>query len=177
MKMYNIKEVIKEHFFTKPTDKLRVREIERVLKLSLPSVIRYCKELEKEKILTLIKIGNVILYTADRNSDRYILEKKLYNLKILFESQLIEYLKIEFNNPGIILFGSFAKGEDIEKSDIDLYLETPSIKQVNLEKYEKKLDREIQIIQNKGLKEISNIHLANNIINGVILNGFIEVFK
>jgi len=106
-----------------------------------------------------------------------ILEKKLYNLKILFESQLIEYLKIEFNNPGIILFGSFAKGEDIEKSDIDLYLETPSKKQVNLEKYEKKLDREIQIIQNKGLKEISNIHLANNIINGVILNGFIEVFK
>ena len=51
-------------------------------------------------------------------------------LKILFESQLIEYLKIEFNNPGIILFGSFAKGEDIEKSDIDLYLETPSKKQV-----------------------------------------------
>jgi len=47
MKQKDIKQIIKEYFFVNPTTKLRVREIERTLKLSLPSVIRYCKELEK----------------------------------------------------------------------------------------------------------------------------------
>jgi len=51
MKTYNIKEKIKEYFFMNPTAKLRVRQMERELKLPLPSVIRYCRELEKEGIL------------------------------------------------------------------------------------------------------------------------------
>ena len=146
------------------------------LKLSLPSVIRYCKELEKEGILTINKTGSVIFYTASR-SETYFLEKKLYNIKQLYESGLINYLKVELSNPVIVLFGSYAKGEDTEKSDIDLYIETPSKKQVNLEKFERLLKRKIQIFQNKNIKEITNPHLANNIINGITLNSYVEVFK
>src|SRR3989338_10772463 len=172
MKRKNIKQIIKEYFFISPTAKLRVREIERTLKLPLPSVIRYCKELEQEDILTIAKTGNVNFYTASR-SETYLLEKKLYNIKQLYVSGLINYLKIELSNPAIVLFGSFAKGEDLEESDIDLYIETPSKKQLNLEKFKKILKREVQIFQHKSLKEITNHHLANNIINGVTLNNFI----
>ena len=177
MKRKDIKQTIKEYFFTNPTTKLRVREIERTLKLPLPSVIRYCKELEKEEILGVIITGRVHFYTANRGSEKYILEKKLYNIKKLYETGLIEYIRQELSNPAIILFGSFAKGEDLEKSDIDLYIETPSKKNVNLEKFKKLLKREIQIHQHKSLNEISNPHLANNIINGIVLNNYIEVFK
>ena len=177
MKTKDIKQTIKEYFFVNPTTKLRVREIERTLKLPLPSVIRYCKELEKESILTTIKIGNVNFYTANRGSEKYLLEKKLYNIKIIYESGLIEYLRRELSNPSIVLFGSFAKGEDTEESDIDLYIETLSRKKVSLEKFEKLLKRRIQVFQHKNLNEISNSHLANNIINGFLLNGFVEVFK
>lgn len=176
MKIKNIKENIKEYFFVNPTAKLRVREIERILKLPLPSVIRYCKELEKEGILAIIKIGSVNFYTASRN-ERYLLEKKLFNIKQLYESSIIEYLKIELSNPPIILFGSFSKGEDLEESDIDLYIETPSNKMINLEKFEKILKRNIQILKHKHLNKITNTHLKNNIINGITLNNFIEVFK
>ncbi|MBS3111910.1 nucleotidyltransferase domain-containing protein [Candidatus Woesearchaeota archaeon] len=176
MKRKYIKQTIKEYFFINPTAKLRVREIERTLKLPLPSVIRYCKELEQENILTINKAGNVNFYTASR-SETYFLEKKLFNIKQVYESGLINYLKIELSNPAIVLFGSFAKGEDTENSDIDLYIETPSKKQLNLEKFKKFLKREIQIFQYKSLNEISNPHLANNIINGITLNNYIEVFK
>ena len=176
MKRKNIKQIIKEHFFINPAAKLRVREIERTLKLPLPSVIRYCHELEQEEILTIAKTGNVNFYTASR-SETYLLEKKLYNIKQLYVSGLINYLKIELSNPAIVLFGSFAKGEDLEESDIDLYIETPSKKQLNLEKFKKILKREVQIFQHKSLKEITNHHLANNIINGITLNNYIEVFK
>jgi len=176
MKRKNIKQIIKEHFFINPAAKLRVREIERTLKLPLPSVIRYCHELEQEEILTIAKTGTVNFYTASR-SETYLLEKKLYNIKQLYVSGLINYLKIELSNPAIVLFGSFAKGEDLEESDIDLYIETPSKKQLNLEKFKKILKREVQIFQHKSLKEITNHHLANNIINGITLNNYIEVFK
>ena len=176
MKRKNIKQIIKEHFFINPAAKLRVREIERTLKLPLPSVIRYCHELEQEEILTIAKTGTVNFYTASR-SETYRLEKKLYNIKQLYVSGLINYLKIELSNPAIVLFGSFAKGEDLEESDIDLYIETPSKKQLNLEKFKKILKREVQIFQHKSLKEITNHHLANNIINGITLNNYIEVFK
>ncbi|MBI5391974.1 nucleotidyltransferase domain-containing protein [Candidatus Woesearchaeota archaeon] len=176
MKRKDIKQAIEEYFFTNPTAKLRVREIERTLKLPLPSVIRYCMELEKEEILHLAKMGNVRFYTANRGSKKYLLEKKLYNLKQLHESGLIEYLKVELSNPTIVLFGSYAKGEDLEESDIDLYIETPSNRKVHLEKFEKLLKRVIQVFQHKNLKEISNPHLANNIINGITVNNYLEVF-
>ena len=177
MKQKDIKQIIKEYFFVNPTTKLRVREIERTLKLSLPSVIRYCKELEKEEILTINKVGNVNFYTSNRPNEKYYLEKKLYNIKLIYVSGLIVYLKKELSNPAIILFGSFAKGEDTEESDVDLYLETLSDKKINLEKFEKFLNRKIQIFRQKSLKHVSNLNLANNIINGAGLNGFVEVFK
>ena len=175
--MVNIKEKLKEHFLMNPTNKLRVREIERTIKIPLPSAIRYCKELKQEGILKTINMGNVKFYTTDRANKNYILEKKLFNLKQIYNSKIINYIKEKLNNPSIILFGSYSLGEDIESSDIDLYLETPSKKTINLEKFEKILQRKIQILKFKNLKQISNKHLANNIINGITLNNPIEVFK
>ena len=177
MKIKNIRERIKEYFLVNPTSKLRVRRIEKELKLSLPSVIRYCKELEKEGILMKIKIGNVVFYTANRVSGTFLLEKKLFNIKSLYSCRLIDFLKEELNNPAIIVFGSYAKGEDLENSDVDLYVETPSKREINLEKFKKVLKRDIQIFRHKSISEIKNIHLSNNILNGVNLNGFVEVFK
>jgi predicted nucleotidyltransferase len=176
MKRKDIRRIIQEYFFTNPNAKLRVREIERILKQPLPSVIRYCKELEKGKILTTVKTGKVIFYTADRTSEKYLLEKKFHNIRLIYESGLVEYLRQELSNPAIILFGSFAKGEDTETSDIDLYIEKPSKRKISLEKYEKLLKKKIQVFQHKSLKEISNHHLANNIINGIVLNSYVEVF-
>jgi len=176
MKRKDIKNTIKGYFFIHPTAKLRVREIERTLKLPLPSVIRYCKELEQENILSINKTGNVSFYTASR-SEKYLLEKKLFNIQQIYESELINYLKIELSNPAIVLFGSYAKGEDTEESDIDLYIETSSKKKISLEKFEKLLKRKLQMFLHKNLKEIKNPHLANNIINGITLNNYVEVFK
>lgn len=176
MKRKDIKKTIAEYFLMHPTAKLRVREIERLLSLPLPSVIKYCKELEKEDILTTYHIGSIRLYTAKRE-EKYILEKKLYNIKALYNSNLIGFLREELNNPSIILFGSYSRGEDTEESDIDLYIETFSKKEIKLDKYEKILKRNIQIFKHKKITEITNKNLANNIINGIKMNGFIEVFK
>ncbi|PIN75772.1 hypothetical protein COV17_03720 [Candidatus Woesearchaeota archaeon CG10_big_fil_rev_8_21_14_0_10_36_11] len=173
----DIKRTIKEHFLLNPTTKLRVRQIERTLNVPLPSVIRYVKELETEKIVKKIEVANVTIYTADRNEDHFLIEKKLFNLKQLHDSGIIQYLKDELSNPTIIVFGSYMKGEDIETSDIDLYLETASKKELDLKIFEKVLQRRIQLFCYSNIKQIKNKNLANNIINGSVLNGFLEVFR
>ncbi len=175
MKTISIKEKIKNHFFMNPTVKLRVRQIERELRVPLPSVIRYCRELEKESILKKTEISGISVYSADRASKAFLLEKRLFNIGLIFRFGVVDYLVEEYSNPTIVLFGSYAKGEDTEESDIDLYVETS--KKINLGKFEDILRRKIQVFNYKSIKDIKNIHLANNIINGITLNGFLEVFK
>ncbi len=176
MKTKDIKIQIKKYFFMNPTIKLRVRQIEREIKVPLPSVIRYTKELEKEGILKITEIAGIVTYSADRTSKSYLLEKKLFNLSQLNTSGLLSFLAEELSNPVIVLFGSYAHGEDTENSDIDLYLETPAKKKINLDKFEKKLQRKIQLFIYKNIHDLENKELANNVINGIIVNGFMEVF-
>ena len=177
MAIKDIKESIKNYFLVNPLSKLRVRPMERLLKLPLPSVIKYCKELIKEGILTTVKTGNVVFYTADRANYNFVLEKQLFNLRQIYTSGIIDYIRIELSNPTIILFGSYAKGEDTENSDIDLYIETSSKKIINLKQFEKNLQRKVQVFLHGNISEIKNNHLANSILNGIVLNGFVEVFK
>lgn len=172
----DIKSRLAEYFFTNPTSKLRVRQIEKTLNLPLPSVIRYSRELEKECILKTSIISNVRFYSADKSSKEFIFEKKMFNIKQIYESGLLEYLINEYSNPIITLFGSYSKGEDVEDSDIDIYIQTPSDENKKLDEFEKKLKRKIQVFKHKSLSSIKNEELANNIINGMILNGFLEVF-
>jgi len=176
MRIISIKENIKAYFFTHPTARLRVRQIERELHMPLPSVIRYCRELHEENILKKEAISGVTLYAADRASKKYLFEKKLFNLRQIFESGLIDFFVREYSNPVIVLFGSYAKGEDIERSDIDLYIETAKKQEFDLQKFEKIFQRRIQIFNFRNIREVPNVHLANNIINGTILNNFVEVF-
>ena len=78
MELNSIKDRIKAYFFLNPTTRLRVRQIEREVKIPLPSAIRYTKELEKEGILKSQEIAGIRLYSADRTSKSFLLEKTHY---------------------------------------------------------------------------------------------------
>ena len=160
-----------------PTKKMRVRQIEREVKLPLPSVIRYCRELEKEEILRKETISGVSTYSADRASKKFLIAKRLFNIQSIFESGLADYMIKEYFNPVIVLFGSYSKGEDTEESDIDLYVETPKKHEFKLQKFEKILNRRLQIFNYRNVKDIPNHNLSNNIINGITLNNFLEAFS
>ncbi len=143
----DIKDTIMAYFFMNPTTRLRLRQLERETKAPFPSVVRYAKELVEEDILKISIISGVKLYSADRTSKRFLLEKKIFNIKRVYGCGLIDYIIEEYSNPAIVLFGSFSKGEDIEKSDIDIYIQTPQKTIKNFDKFEKKLRRKIQVFQ------------------------------
>jgi len=89
----------------------------------------------------------------------------------------VEFLVKTYSNPPIKLFGSYSRGEDTEESDIDLYVETPAGKIKGLERFENILRRKIQIFAYRKITDIKNNELASNILNGITVNGFVEVFS
>jgi predicted nucleotidyltransferase len=167
-------EKILQEFFDFPTKKFQMREISRRVKLAQPSVIKYLKLLIKEN-LVLKEKGNIYpAFRANRENELFKLYKKIDTIKRINESGLLENL-YESTLPGvIILFGSSSKGEDIEESDIDIFVLSKE-KKISLEKYEKILNRKISLFFENDFLRL-NKELKNNILNGIILKGYFGVF-
>jgi len=88
-------------------------------------------------------------------------------------SEVINYLDSELFASSIILFGSLSKLESKKDSDIDLAVISKSKKKLNIERFNKKYKREIQLFVFSSLNKI-NEELRKNILNGVFLTGEIE---
>ena len=100
--------------------------------------------------------------------------KRVENLRQLYESRLIFYLEEQLPGAAIILFGSYARGEDLSTSDIDLAVIGRKEKSLNLKVYEQKLLRPININYYPHIKKIHK-NLRENIYNGIVLLGRIEL--
>lgn len=159
-------------FFNSPTKLFQLREISRLIKLGLPSVINHVKKLEKQGFIKGVKNTIYTSYTANK-TERFKLYKKNDILLRIYESGLIDYLDNELSPDAIVLFGSASRGEDIEKSDIDLFILAKE-KDLKLKKYENQLKRKIKPFFEEKLINLPK-ELLNNIINGIVLKGYLKV--
>lgn len=171
---------VMELFYNNPNTWYHIREISRILELSPSTSSKYLNLFVKESLLEKKEERMHILFRANTNNKNYKTKKINYNIEKIKKSGIIEYLEKEFNYPkAIILFGSYAKGENTKNSDIDIFIQSETIKEPQVKEYEKKLKVEIQlfIYNEKKLKLMkkTNKELFNNIINGIKLQGFIEV--
>lgn len=66
------------------------------------------------------------------------------------------------------------KGEDVEDSDLDLFVETEKAN-IDVSKFEKTLKRKIQLHFKENFKKYPP-ELKNSIINGAVLEGYLEAF-
>jgi len=153
-----------EIFFLEPTKTHFVKEISRKISLAHTSV--------KKHILTLLDLSLIEKsiqvfsgYRAARENPDFIFYKKISNLIMLKESGLIVKLK-ETYPKSIILFGSYDKGEDIETSDIDIFIESKKFK-LELKKFEKILNRTIHLL----FKEELNKKVLESVNQGTLLFG------
>jgi DNA-binding MarR family transcriptional regulator len=164
----------------KAGQELNIREISRQIKISPTAISKSIKELEKYQLLTIkrSKTINLLLISINRNNQRAIEEKRIENLRSIYESGFSEYLHYEFPGTTIILFGSYSLGMDTQnenhKSDIDIAIIGAKDKEINLSKFEKIFEREIRINFYDSWSAIHK-HLKDNILNGIILNGSIEL--
>src|SRR3989338_4542321 len=122
LQKYNLYKLLKI-FLNNPTESFRLRELSRLSKIAPPSVMNYLKEFEEQGLTRKYEKRGIPFYMAERENENFVFYKKLSVLYELNNSGLVDFLWDNLNPDVIILFGSFALGEDIESSDIDLFVQ------------------------------------------------------
>lgn len=173
LKKYNRYKVLK-NFLDFPTEEFGLREISRLSDLAPASVLNYLHEFEREELIKKLKKKGMPLYKAQRENEDFIFYKKMSILYELHSSGLIDYIWQKLAPKTVILYGSYAKGESTEESDIDIFVFGKEEK-INLKEYEKKIGKPIHLLFNQDIKSISN-ELKNNLINGIIMKGYFKIF-
>lgn len=105
-----------EYFTANPTKKSYLAKLAKEIKLSKVSIINALRSLKNSKFLLEERVGRTTLYSLNNGNP------VARSLKILFTvSRILEYFK-SFEGFGgeIYLYGSAARGENDEKSDIDI---------------------------------------------------------
>ena len=168
-----------EIFFISPNKENYLMDISRSVGLAHTSVKDNLSKLVKMGLINeaILKKGErkFPVYKADVGSSQFKRHKIIYNLTALFESGLVDFLVKKLAPNTILVFGSYRRGEDSEDSDIDLFVEAVEEK-INLSSFEKNLRRRIQLHFKENFTKYPK-ELKNNIINGIVLHGFLEGYK
>ncbi len=166
-----------KNFFINPLKQFNLKEISVLSEIAHTSVKNELKKFVRIGIIKIIVESKgkrkFPLYAANIDYTLFKILKKISNEYQIRTCGLVEYLKINLMPNSIMLFGSFSRGEDTIESDIDLFIES-SPKDINLRKFEKKLNRKINLIFKKDINNLKK-ELLNNIINGIILYGEIKL--
>ena len=168
-----------EFFFINPTREYYLIDISRNIKLAHTSIKKNLKELTRLGIISQHseKRGGRVFPVYRANFDNRLFKryKLIHNITAILESGLVGLIEEKLAPKSIVLFGSYSRGEDTETSDIDLFVECKK-EEINLKTFEKKLSRKIQINFNENFNLYPK-KLKNNIINGIMLSGFLEGYR
>lgn len=124
---------ILELFIKNPYERYYLRETSRMLGISPMTVKRGLDLLVQERLIVREEFKNQILYRANMKSPAFKHLKTAYNLAWLEEKGVVEFLKEKLpGSSSLVLYGSFAKGENDETSDVDLLAISSSAKKLDL---------------------------------------------
>jgi predicted nucleotidyltransferase len=155
-------------------EKLSQREVAKALDVSPTAVSNALKTLTAQQLITVEPTKTINFISYNRDNPRAITLKRVENQKQLFASGFNEYLEEQLAGATAILFGSYAKGEDTANSDIDIAIIGRKPKTVELQTFEKKLCRPINLNYYRSWSEIHK-QLRNNILNGIVLFGGVDL--
>ena len=162
--------------------KLNLREIARFLRVSPTAVSKALIELDKDEIVKIKKnkVINLLSIELNRNNSKVIEIKRVENLKMIYESELSNFLLDKFTGCTVILFGSYSSGGDIitesgeNDSDIDIAIIGTKGKDLELKEFSNLLERKININFYDSWKGIHK-NLKDSILNGILLEGSIDL--
>ncbi|MFT4326513.1 MAG: nucleotidyltransferase domain-containing protein [Candidatus Woesearchaeota archaeon] len=166
-------------FFDYPEKKVTLSELSEFLGMHKQTASKMVLKLKEEGFLNIETIGRVWQISCNPNHEFTVHKKIPYHLQLIYESGIVKEVRnLVPNAKNIILFGSYRKGDDVSTSDIDIAVEVLDddkrivelgvIKQLG---YRKNVVVTVHFFNRKDVL----VTLFNNIANGIILDGFLEV--
>lgn len=155
-------------------ERLTQLEVANGVKASPPAVSKSLPALFAKGLIKVEREYGRLMVSLDRESRRALEMKMVENLRMIFISDVITFLEALFPGSAIIIFGSYSRGEDIAKSDIDIAIIGSNAKNVVLEPFENALGKEISLHFYRSFKGIEK-ELKENILSGILLAGRIEL--
>lgn len=167
-------------FFNKPKH-WHFEELLKETDISRPQLTKWLKYFAKKGIIKKIKKkGKMPYYVQNFENPDFKSLKRLYAYQKLTKKGFIRYLLSLKNVESVILFGSFARSDWYKQSDIDLFIYGKN-KKIDIAKYEKRLNRNIQLFTCNNKNELKKMGapLLRNILQGNLIKGTIpkEVIK
>ncbi len=184
LKLYEetAKNKIIEVLFRYPEKEFSLSDLAREAGVAKANIGKILEEFQEVGLISIEKLSKIWRIKANQTNWLYVRSKIVYNLNFVYKSGLVEFLVDYFKNPkAVVLFGSFRKGEDLSNSDIDIAIESDEFKEYQsmglreLAEFEQIIGRRIQI--HLFSRENVDIEVFNNIANGILLWGFLEVKK
>jgi DNA-binding transcriptional ArsR family regulator len=170
------------HFFDNPDEEFYLRELGRTLKMSPMTVKRGLDVLTAENLILRQERKNQILYRANVDGLAFRHGKVAYNIAWVEKKGLVGYLRGRI--PGIssmVLYGSYAKGENDRHSDLDILLISTNRK-VERTNIDRKMGVEVSIVNftsgawAMGARDNRAFYL-DVITEGIVLHGTMPVVE
>lgn len=170
-------------FFSFPDISIGLNDLSTELKISKTTAKEIVLQFIEEGFLERKIFGKTWSITCNQEHPYNYTKKIVYNLAMVFEAYqegLRDHiLQIVGNAQAIVLFGSYRKGDDNEKSDVDIAVEVlddTDLKIVELGRipefgYRKNVSVNLHIFCRNKV----DLNLFSNIANGIVLEGFLEV--
>lgn len=176
LKFTKLQQEILRFLFLNTGKNFNQKNIADNLHVSPTAISKSIRILQKNNLIDILKDkeSQTLQIELNLENSRVFQLKRAENLKMLYESGLPDLLSESFTGSTIILFGSFAFGEDSKDSDIDIAVIGGREKEINLEKYEKLFSKKI-ILQ--FYDHFSGIHknLRESLFNGIVLKGGVRL--
>lgn len=159
-------------FFEDCYRKINVREYAKIVRVSPPTSSTLLNEYVKEGLLVKTSDRNYLFFQANiQNKDFIDLSRIYWRMEL---SDVIKEIEKKIISPIAVLFGSLVKAETKTDSDVDLAV-IGNKRDISFSLFEKRLKRKIQVFWFKSINEIRNKELANNIVNGYVLAGRLNI--
>ena len=175
--MRSKEELVLEPFFNIPKH-WHFDELRRRIDISKPQLSYWLKKFEKKGIIKRVKHQRKMPYYVGvfENPDFQNL-KRLFALKQLTESGLLNHLSKLEDAKVVVLFGSFTRYDWYKDSDIDVFVFGTDNLQ-DLMQYQFKLGREVQAHIAKDKRDLKRFDkMLPYIISGYFIKGSVEDLK
>ncbi|MCJ7816524.1 MAG: nucleotidyltransferase domain-containing protein [Candidatus Aenigmarchaeota archaeon] len=171
---------VQQWFFAYPTREMGLNDLSGEMRISKTTAKEIVLALEEDGFLRREVLGRLWRISCNPHHPYNYMRKVSYNLMLIYESSILKAIHEMIPNPkSVILFGSYRKGDDTEKSDIDIAVEVVGNEGVKLVKlgvipqlgYRENVTVNLYVFSRNKI----DLNLFANIANGIVLEGFLEV--